>query len=471
MSNTDPKRPSAAQPNKQPDARRTIMLTAPVGQTLTNLTIPTTFGLLGMVAFNLVDTFFVGQLGTQQLAAISFTYPVVIVVLSISSGIGLGGSALIAHAIGEGDQARVRRITSDLILLALLIVILIASVGVLTVEPLFTALGAPSDVLALIDDYMFIWYIMVVVVLIPQIGNLAIRATGDAKTPSIIMLVAVVINIILDPLLIFGWGPFPRLELVGAALATALSRVFTMIYALYILYFRDDMITFEWPGLRALLISWRDILAIGIPAATTNMITPLSLGLLTRLVATHGVAAVGAFGVASRIDSLAIIVIWSLANILSPFVGQNWGAGNYDRVRRAIRLSLQFAMVWGVVMLLVLAPPGRWIASIFSDNPEVIDYVYLYLWIIPLGYGPQGVLRLAGFTLNVLNKPVYSMVLTLMQMFVFYIPLAYAGSYMMGVAGIFAAGTIAHTLASIIAYRVLIQTVNTEERRALQVVK
>ena len=441
------------------------MLTAPVGQTLTNLTIPTVFGLLGMVAFNLADTFFVGQLGTQQLAAMSFTFPVVMVVLSIANGIGQGGGALIAHAIGEGDQAKVQRITTDLILLALLIVIVLASVGVLTVEPLFGALGAPPEILALIRQYMFIWYIMIVVVLVPMIGNLAIRATGDAKTPSMVMMVAVVVNFALDPLLIFGWGPIPRLELVGAALATALSRVVTLVYALYVLYVRDEMLTLAWPGWRALLDSWRQILAIGIPAAATNMITPLSMGLITRLVATHGVAAVAALGVASRIDMLALVVILALGNVLGPFVGQNWGAAEYGRARQGIRLSQQFAVAWGLLMVLLLAPPGRWIAALFNDDPQVVENVVLYLWIVPLSYGLQGVLRLAAYTLNVLNKALYSMMLTLVQMFVLYIPLAYIGSSFMGLPGIFGAATIAHMAAGVIGFWILQQTVATEEEQ------
>ncbi|MEM7133764.1 MAG: MATE family efflux transporter [Chloroflexota bacterium] len=446
-------------------SRRTAMLTEPVGKTLTNLTVATIFGMLGMVAFNLADTFFVGQLGTKQLAAMSFTFPVVMVVLSIAYGIGQGGAALIARAIGEGDQAKVRRITTDLILLALLVVIVLSGVGVLTVGPLFTALGAPPDILALIREYMFIWYVMILLVLVPMIANLAIRATGDAKTPSVIMMVAVAVNIALDPLLIFGWGPIPRLELVGAALATAISRAVTLVYAVYVIYFRERMITLEWPGIRVLLDSWRQILYIGVPAAATNMITPLSMGLITRLVATQGVAAVAAFGVASRIDMFALVVIMSLGNVLTPFVGQNWGAGEFDRVRRSIRLSQQFSLLWGLLMVLLLALPGPMLASLFNDNPQVVENVVLYLWIVPLSYGIQGILRLASFALNVLNKPLYSMLLTLLQMFGLYIPLAYLGSEWMGVTGIFGAAAVANLVSGIVAFWVLRETVTAEERK------
>jgi Na+-driven multidrug efflux pump len=223
------------------------------------------------------------------------------------------------------------------------------------------------------------------------------------------------------------------------------------------------MITFEWPGLQALLHSWHQILTIGVPAAATNMITPLSMGLITRLVATHGVAAVAAFGVASRIDMLALVVVLALGNVLGPFVGQNWGAGEHDRVRQGIRASQQFAMVWGLLMVVLLALPGRWIAGLFNADPQVIETVVIYLWIVPLSYGLQGILRLAGFTLNVLHRPIYAMALTLLQMFVLYIPLAYLGSYLMGLSGIFGATALAHVIAGVIAFWLLRQTVGGME--------
>ncbi|MEM7028415.1 MAG: MATE family efflux transporter [Chloroflexota bacterium] len=449
-------------------SRRMAMLEAPVGQTLVNLTVPTIFGLLSMVAFNLVDTFFVGQLGTQQLAAMSFTFPVVMVVMSIASGIGLGGSALISKAIGEGDQDRVRRLTTDLLLLALTVVICFAIVGVLTVEPVFTVLGAPPVTLALIKEYMFIWYIMMVVVVIPMVGNLAIRATGDAKTPSVVMVFAVIFNLALDPVLIFGWGPIPRLELAGASWATTISRMFTLVFSLYILYFRDRMITFQWPGLVVILDNWQQILRIGIPAAATNMITPLSMGLITRLVATYGVAPVAAFGVVSRIEALALIVIMALGNVLGPFIGQNWGAGRMTRVRESIRLSQQFSIGWGLLMMILLAIFSRPIASIFNSDIQVIENAVLYLWLVPVSYGLQGVLRLVAFALNVLNNPIYATALTLLQMFGLYIPLAYLGSTLVGLNGIFAAASVAHIIAGLIAYQVLRGLLPTDHCRTLK---
>ena len=228
------------------------LIEGPVGKTLIRLTLPMMIGIVGMVAFNLVDTFFVGRLGTLELAAMSFTFPVVLVVSSLARGLGVGTSAVISRIIGEGDQQKVRRITTDALLLSLIIVIAFVIAGLFTIEPLFRLLGADDSILPLIKQYMSIWYLGMPFVVIPMVGNNAIRATGDTKTPSLIMVGAILVNLVLDPLFIFGPGPFPRWELAGAAFATATARAAAMVISLLVLGRREKMITVVLPRLKDL---------------------------------------------------------------------------------------------------------------------------------------------------------------------------------------------------------------------------
>ncbi len=424
----------------------------PVGKTLARLTLPMIFGILGMVAFNLVDTFYVGQLGTNELAAISFTFPVILVLNSLSMGIGIGASAVISRAIGEGDQQRVRRLTTDSLALALVVVAVAVVTGLSTIEPLFTLLGATPEILPLTKQYMTIWYMGMIFVVVPMVGNNAIRATGDTKTPSAIMMVAVVANLIFDPVLIFGLGPFPQMGLAGAATSTVIARGITFSVALWVLYRREKMLTFIPPALTDVFNSWKQILYIGLPTAATNMIVPVGAGLITRLIASYGAESVAAFGVASRLDMFALTVVFALGSVLGPFVGQNWGAGQIDRLKLGVKYSQTFAVLWGAGVFILLALFSRPIAAVFNDNPAVIDTVVIYLWLVPLGYGMQGMLMLSNTALNVMNKPLYSAALTITQMFVLYIPLAYAGSSLLGVRGIFGAAAIANIVAGTLAY-------------------
>jgi len=449
---------------KTHDTQKAFLIEGPVGKTLVRLTIPMMFGIIGMVVFNLVDTFYIGRLGTDELAALSFTFPVVLIINSIALGIGIGASALISRAIGEGDRHKVQRFTTDALLLAFLIVIIFVIIGLLTIEPVFRLLGATPDILILIKQYMNIWYLGMFFVVVPMVGNNAIRAGGDMKTPAAIMIIAATVNCILDPLLIFGIGPFPRLEIAGAAFATVFARATVMIVSLHVLWHRDKMITLERPSLKVVWDSWKKILFIGIPTAGTRMVVPLAMGVITSLVATYGTKTVAAFGVATRIEFFSMTAIRALSSVLAPFVGQNIGARKFDRVKLAVRLSNRFSSIFGVVIFVLLAIFAKPIASIFNANPEVISTIALYLWVVPIGYGLHGILMLSTSVLNVLNKPIHAAVLMIVQMFVLYVPLAYVGSHLFDLTGLFSGLAISFLISGILAIFVLKKNLGLTDR-------
>jgi putative MATE family efflux protein len=426
-----------------------------VGRTLVRLTIPMIFGIMSIVIFNLADTYFVGKLGTNELAALSFTFPVVMVIASIALGLGIGASAVISRAIGEGNHHKVQRLTTDSLVLSVLLVAVFVIFGFFTIDPLFRLLGASGEILSLIKQYMTIWYSGVLFVVVPMVGNNAIRAGGDMKTPSLIMIIGAGTNIILDPFLIFGIGPFPRLEIAGAAIATVLARAFIFFVSIFVLHFREKMLTFDLSAAKTTLKSWGEILYVGVPTATTRVMIPLAVGIVTRLVASYGAAAVAAFGVATRVEFFSLTVIAALSSVLAPFVGQNWGARIFERVKLGIKLSSRFAMAWGISMFALLALFARPIASIFSDNPLVISNTVRYLMIVPIGYAFEGLLFLATSALNVLHKPIHSSALTLGQMFLLYVPLSFAGSYFFGIPGIFVGIALSYVLTGIAGYFVL----------------
>ncbi|MEM8832226.1 MAG: MATE family efflux transporter [Cyanobacteria bacterium P01_G01_bin.19] len=416
---------------------------------LTKLTLPMVWGIFALVAFNLADTYYVGQLGTDRLAAMSFTFPVVMTLGSLALGLGIGASSIIARAIGQGDRSRVQRFTTNSLTLGIAAVALLSSIGLLTIDPLFRALGASSEVLPYVREYMQIWYFGMVFLVIPMVGNSAIRASGDTLTPSLIMTCSAGLNILLDPLLIFGLWGIPELGLAGAAWATVISRAVTLIASLLVLKFKENMLSSHFPDLEETLLCWRDILYVGLPAAGTNMITPISIGIVTSLLAVHGSLAVAGFGVASRIESFAMIVLMALASSISPFVGQNWGAEKYGRVIRALRQSYLFCLAWGVLMAVLLAVGASSIVPLFNDNAEVIAIASAYLAIVPVSYGVAGMIQVANSAFNALGRPIPAVIITVLRMFVLYIPLAYLGSSWLGVTGIFVAATISNVVVGI----------------------
>jgi putative MATE family efflux protein len=424
----------------------------PVGRTLLFMTIPLVFGFFAMIAFNLVDSIFVAQLGTEPLAALSFTFPVVMMIASIALGLGTGTGAVIAQAIGEGNRKKVTRLATDSLILSTFVVVVCAVAGILTIEPVFTLLGATPEILPLVGQYMKIWYIGVVFVIVPMVGNHAIRATGDTKYPSIIMATASFVNIILDPLMIFGLLFFPRLELSGAALATVIARATSLVLAFSILHFRERMIDFSLPRPREFIASVRRILSIGIPATVTNLLFPLSMGVVTWLASRFGPEGVASVGAGLRVESFAFIVIIALSAALMPFVGQNWGAQNFRRVHAAQKAANLFTFGWGFFCWGMFALFAYPIARLFSEEEIVIRYIMLYLFIMPAGLPLQGVFHLVSVVFNAIDHPLHSAGLNLIRMFIFYIPLAYFGTVIFAFPGLIGGIALANIISGIIAF-------------------
>jgi len=234
----------------------------------------------------------------------------------------------------------------------------------------------------------------------------------------------VVINAILDPLLIFGYGPFPELGIRGAALATAISRAMTMVVAIYVLAVREQLITFKPVSRNSLWGCIAAILYIGLPAAGARMVNPIGIGILTRIIASFGPTAVAAFGVGTRVEMFALSVVNALASVIGPFVGQNLGARNYNRIREGFALSFRFSILWGLGMAALIALAARPVAGLFSDNPEVIRYTALFLYIVPVSYTLQGIFLVVTTSLNAMQRPLPAALLSLLQMFVLAVPLA-----------------------------------------------
>jgi MATE family, multidrug efflux pump len=433
------------------------LVEGPIGPILIKLTIPMLFGIMGLVIFNLIDTIYVGRLGTTELAALSFTFPVVMVVASIGLGIGIGASSLLSFAFGEGDHTKVQRITSDSLALSLLLVFIFIGIGYFTIDPLFTLLGASPTILPFIRQYMEIWYLGVPFVIIPMVGNNALRAKGDMKTPAKIMLAIVIVNVILDPLLIFGLGPFPEMGLRGAAIATVFARAISLILGLYVLHFRDNMLTFRSPGVSEVLASWKSLLSIALPAAGAKMIVPLAIGIVTHLISRYGAAPVAAFGAASKAEFFVLAILMALSSVINPFVGQNIGANRVDRAQEALAKGMRFAVFWGMGSFIVLYLIAEPLAKLFSTEQEVIDYIIFYLHIVPAGYALRGVFDIVANVLNVIRKPLVSGALIFMQMLVLIVPLTYLGSTFYGVKGIFWGLVSANIIAGLIGFLVLRQ--------------
>ena len=251
----------------------------------------------------------------------------------------------------------------------------------------------------------------------------------------------------------------------GAAIASLISWLVSFGLILYLLMVRRKLVDIGHQPFGEFITISRKILHIGLPAAGANMLTPLAMGVLTAIMASYGAAAVAAFGVGARLESIACLVVLALSMTLPPFVSQNYGAGLMSRVQQAYRLCARFVMLWQFGIYILLALLAYPVATLFSDEPEVIRILCQFIWIVPLAYGLQGITILTNSSFNALHQPGSALVLSLIRLFVFYVPLAWLGGKLYGITGLFMGCVLANIFTATLAWRWFNRTVvrNSQE--------
>lgn len=417
-----------------------ILTEGSIGWHLVRLAGPMTWGIFAIISFQLVDMFYISLLGTQPLAAFSFTFPVTYGMFAFVMGFGIAMSSVLSRLIGEQRQDDLKRVTTQGLVLALAVCLALSLVGYALLDQIFIWLGADDTLRPMIREFMVPWFLGSVFISLPLVGNAAIRSTGDTVLPAAIMTVAAVVNVILDPLLIFGLLGFPRLELQGAALGTVIANALAMIAGLYIIHVKLKLtdISCLWD-----IKTWADtckrLLVIAVPVGLTNTLQPIVNAIIVSLLSASGASAVAAFGIATRVEAFAFIILMGLSVGMGPIIGQNFGAQKYTRVFETLRLAMNFNILWSIGIAVILAVFAHPIASAFSQDPDVIRVTVMFFWLVPFSYIFANLFRGWASAFNALGKPQISFVMVVVELVVLMIPAVYLGSYWGGTAGVFAA--------------------------------
>ncbi len=290
------------------------------------MAIPMLAGTFALTMYQLANAWFVSRLGTEALAAISFTFPVVMFLMLVTRGLGSGAMTLVAHAIGEKDHRKAASLTTHALILSIFFAVLISVVGLFTIRLVFSGLGASGTILSMTSSYMTVFYLGAIIMVLHLVASDIIISTGNTKAVSVLMVGSLFLNIFLDMGLIFGRFGLPRMGIVGAALATLLSEAVAMVIGFFILVEKAKLITFDTLQPRLIMHSWGKILMFAIPGALGMILTPISSAVVTRLMAGYGSAAVAAMGVASRVEMFAFMIPATVGVPLIPFIAQNYGA-------------------------------------------------------------------------------------------------------------------------------------------------
>jgi putative MATE family efflux protein len=419
-----------------------------INKYLFSLSMPALITILVGMSFITVDTYFLSILGQKPLTAISFIFPVVSIFQMIGVGLGIAASSVLSRLIGAAKCEEVSINIATLILLALAITIICTPIIAVGTKPLFYAMGASAAIMPYIQSFMYVWLIGLFFLLLGYMGSNILRANGKAKLSANMQIGSSLVNLALSPLFIFPlhWG------IAGSAFAGVVARLL-MIIVMYRYIFNNYLPHAKEYFTKSIKSFWAEAkkpCAIAIPAVLTNVIGPLSaLWMVHILARIGGGETVAGFGIAARIEMLAVIPLYALSASVGPIIGQNMGANIYNRCYSTLIKSYQICLIWGALIAIILLFIGHLLAHIFTKDANIIHVTTIYLGILPCSYASWGIIMMTNANFNAMGKPVISTIITLVRLVVVFMPLSYVLALKFGYLGAFAAFAISNVLTSI----------------------
>jgi putative MATE family efflux protein len=429
--------------------RRELIVGGALGPVLWRLVVPAAVWYLLNYAFFIADTYFVGRLGTEPLAAMGLITAVVVLTITLSQGLGSALAALASIYLGAGQQAPAARLISHTLWLGAAVSVIVAVIGVLTIDPLFVALGASADQLPYIREYMVVFYLGYAAIALPTIGQSAIRATGDVVTPAVLLMISGVVHVLLDPILIFGNGVVPAMGVRGAAIAAVLARAVGGVLTIWILARRDRLLALrDFAGLRD---SFRVIARIGLPVALQMSVLALVGAANLWIAGSLGPEAVAGIGVGFRIEAIATALVFGLPVILPTFIGQNVGAGKPLRAGEGALLGARQVFWVQLAIALLLALSASAIAAPFSPDERVRGVIRTFLFVVPVSYALHALTSAAAGTFIALGRMRSYLIVGALPGLLF-ISMSWLGAQLYGVLGLFAALSLARMALGVAAF-------------------
>ncbi|MFP4199827.1 MAG: MATE family efflux transporter [Bacillota bacterium] len=426
----------------------------PMLPALLTLSWPIIFSNLLQTAYNLADTFWLGRLGDWAVAAISVSFPIIFLFISVGIGLSIAGTALVAQYIGAGRHKDANYVSSQVVGFIAIVAVVLSILGYFLSQPILIMLGPEPEVVESAASYLRTWFIGIPFIFGFSVFQSLIKGYGDTVNPMKVMIMAVVLNVVLDPVLIFGWGPFPALGVQGAAVATVFARAVAAAIGLVCLFKGILGLKVSPRHLRPELKTVLTILKVGIPAAAEHSMKALGIMAMTSTVAYFGTPTLAAFGVGNRINSVVFLPSLGLGQATTTIVGQNLGADRPDRADRATNLGSGIA--FGVLTAFAIGVYllSRPIAGIFLPGEEVaIQLTSHYLSVIAFSFGFLGILNVANGAFRGAGHTVAAMAFSLLSMLGLRVPLAYILSRFteMGTTGLWWAVAISNILGGAIA--------------------
>jgi putative MATE family efflux protein len=406
--------------------RRKLFLEGPILRALITLAVPIILGNVLQSGYQLTDAFWVGRLGAAAVAAVSISFPVTFLVIALGAGLAMAGATLTAQFMGAGRQDMVDHVAAQTMLMVAITSVILGALGYALAPYLLRLLGVAPDVYAGALGFMRVSFIGIIFVFVYAMFQALMRGVGQTGVPLYIVLGTVLLNFLLDPLFIFGWGPIAAHGVMGAALATLVTQALAAALGIVIFLRGRHGIRLAWRGLTPDLAYIRRAFFLGFPASIELSTRGLGLMVMSFLVASFGTVTMAAYGVGSTILQVVTIPAMGMSMAVSTLVGQNIGAGNIDRASRITWLGtlLGFGVLSAVgIAAFVFAPS---IVSFFiPKDPAVIANGARFVRIMCLAWGGIGVQLCVVSAFRASGNMLMAMVIALVAQWMVQFPLAF----------------------------------------------
>ncbi len=433
------------------DTDQTYMKTQPVLRLLLTMALPMVISMLVNSLYNIVDSFFVAKISEDAMTALSLVYPMQNLINAVMIGFGVGINAVISFYLGAQNQEKADRAATQGVILSTVHGILLMVFCLLTIHPFLKMFTSDTVTIRLGLRYSHIVFAFSVMFAWELVFEKVFQAVGRMAVSMVCMMIGCIANIILDPILIFGLGPFPRMEIEGAALATGLGQTISALSYVIIYFCHPLSVRIRRDCVRPDRQICRKLYAIGIPASLNLALPSLLISSLNVILAAYSQTYVFILGVYYKLQTFLYLTANGVIQGMRPLLSYNYGAGEHARVRSIFKdaLIIVFLILLGG-MLLCLTIPGQ-LMGLFSDNPDTIRSGALALRIISAGFMTSSLSVTASGALEALGKGLSSLVISLCRYAVLIIPIAFIASRILGAVGVWHAFWIAEALTAVLA--------------------
>jgi len=401
------------------------MGTDPIVPLLFRLSIPSIIAMAIQALYNVVDSIYVGRLGTDPLSALSLSFPLQMIIIAIAVGTGVGTSSLISRLLGQGKREQASNAAEHVILISLFYSILMALVGYFLSDRLFVIFTEDANLIRLGTEYISIILMGSIALFFPMISNNILRGEGNTFIPMVVMVIGAVINIILDPFLIYGLWIFPRLGIQGAAIATVSARLLSGIFLVFMLFsdkneLKMDLKTFKF-DFNVII----EIYRVGFPAMIMQFLASFMLAGMNKILGSFTSTAIAAAGIYFRLQSFVFMPVFGLNQGYMPIVGYNFGHNKPQRMMKTIKLAGLIAFVFTTSGFILFQTIPTQLITLFNKDPELIRIGTTALKKISIAFPIIGPAIIISTTFQAMGKGLPSLLFSFLRQIVVLLPLMY----------------------------------------------